>query len=118
LLKDIDNQIDKSYSSFLMILRKKATIENTVIGYFSYDFGEDIKRGINDYINDKYNSFSLILESLKGETFNNIDIKNFFEWENPDFSKISNIIGNIKISFIQFIEPQKNNEEEKIKKFH
>ena len=117
LQKDIDNQIDKSYSSFLMILRKKATIENTVIGYFSYDFGEDIKRGINDYINDKYNSFSLILESLKGETFNNIDIKNFLEWENPDFSKISNIIRNIKISFNQFIEPQKNNEEEKIRKF-
>ena len=115
--QNLETQIENSYSKLFIILKTKATINEEVIGHFSYDLGDDIKKGIDEQINLKFNTFSSIIESLKAEKYKNIDINNFIEWEKPDFSKISNVIGNIRISLIQFFDIEKKDEDNKIRSF-
>ena len=115
LKEKIENQIDAGYSKLYSVLEQKATIDNKIIGYYNYDLGEDIKKGIDDQIKAKYVVFSTIIESLKGELYTNIDIKNVDEWVIPDFSKISNIVRDIKKSFESFINLQKTSEDKKIR---
>ena len=52
---------------------------------------------------------------MKGEKYNNIDVKNILEWEIPDFSKISKTITSIKTLFNTFIRAQESDEKNKIK---
>ena len=113
--EDIETQIEQSYSELFVVLKTKAIINKEVIGYYSFDLRDDIKKEIDDQINIKFITFSSIIESLKDETYKNIDIKDFNVWEIPDFSKISNVLENIRISLIQFIDSQNNNEDDKIR---
>ncbi len=98
--EDIETQIEQSYSELFVVLKTKAIINKEVIGYYSFDLRDDIKKEIDDQINIKFITFSSIIESLKDETYKNIDIKDFNVWEIPDFSKISNVLGNIRIFLI------------------
>lgn len=111
----IKNQIDVKKSKLFNALKLRATVDSKQMGYYNYDLRDDIKKGINDLIKNKYDSFSVILNTLRDKNYCNIDIKNIDNWEIPDFSKISNTIRGIKDLFISFMENKKQNEDNKIK---
>ena len=115
--ENINNQIDNSYSNLYENLKNKLIIDNTITGYIKYDLSDEIKEDLDNFIKEKYNIFANAIDSLKGEKYNNIDVKNYVEWDIPDFGKITNIIKPIKKSFDYFIESEKNDEEKKINNF-
>ena len=111
----INNQIDEEYTAFISVLKNKANIDEKEVGYFKYDLSDETKEEIDNFIQEKNKAYISIIDSLKGQTYKNIDVKNIIDWEIPDFSRISNTINSIKNLFTTFISAQKANENNKIK---
>ena len=112
--KNINSQIEEGYSELFLVLHNKSKVDIQNLGYTSYDLSSNIKNDIDEIINNKYNTFISIINSLKDEKYNNININTDVEWEVPNFTNISNIIDSIKISFDKFLNSKKKDEDTKI----
>ena len=107
-IKDlINNEIDSVYEENLYSnLKKYATFDSKISDYIEYDLNEKIKKEIEVNINSTMNTITNIVNLIKGNNYN-LD----YYLEQFEFSQISSeILDNLKESFIKFYNSQEENE--------
>ena len=109
--ENINQQIETQFNNFYVVLEKNAIYD--VGENVTYDFSNEIKKEIDEFLQNKTEDINETVQNTKGDNFE-IDIRN---WKIPDFSRLNDNVSSIKSSFDTFINQQKINEHTDINEF-
>ena len=111
--KLIKEKIDESYKlTLLPVLEEVATHDIGITGYDPYDLKDTIIKDIDEIINTKMNNIQNIINTTKGDKFENIE-----KWKKLEFSRSYGKVDEVCNLLKSFILNEQSNEKEIVNKF-